>query len=68
MQRTNHIHAKIQETPWHSGKMVREIELNELGNPSRKDYEFAKKNGYIITAYESTCLGIRIYEGKGHWK
>ena len=68
MERTKHIHAKIQETPWHSGKMIREIELNEFGNPSRKDYLFAKNNGYIITAFESTCFGVRIYAGEGCWQ
>ena len=67
MQCTNHIHAKIQETPWHSGCKIKDIELNESGRPSNKDYQFAKKNGYIITALETTCLGVRIYAGNGRW-
>ena len=66
MERTNHIHAKIQETPWHSGRKIRDIKLNS-GKPSLKDYQFAKKNGYIITALETTCLGVRIYAGAGCW-
>ena len=35
--------ARIQTTPWHSGKTVRMITLDERGRPSRSDWAFAQK-------------------------
>ena len=67
MERTTYIHAKIQEAPLGSGRKIRDIKLHS-GKPSLKDYQFAKKNGYIITALEDTCLGVRIYVGSGCWR